>query len=181
MSIAEVVIMWDQRRLPRLSPEYYQGYAHVLWTHVSHARQRIDWNAEIHAGFREVLLHTCARYQLGCARYVCMPDHVHLIWVGAGAASDQLKATRFFRRHVPIGWQQQAHDHVLRESEREHGRFADACQYLRENPLRAGLVTSITDWPFAGSLVPGFPDLDSSDSNHFWKCLLAYRAVLQPA
>jgi REP element-mobilizing transposase RayT len=42
-----------------------------------------------HATFREVLLHTCARYHLGCARYVLMPDHVHLICVGARQTSDQ--------------------------------------------------------------------------------------------
>jgi REP element-mobilizing transposase RayT len=173
--------MWNKRRLPRLPPEYYQGQAHVHWTHVSQARRRIGWNAEMHAYFREVLLHTCARYHLGCARYVCMPDHLHLIWVGACAESDQLKATRFLRRHVDLTWQKQAHDHVLRESERERGAFSDACQYLRDNPLRAGLVSSAEEWPFAGSMVPGFPDLDPWDSDQFWKCLLAYRAAHSPA
>jgi len=110
-----------------------------------------------------------------------MPDHLHLIWVGACAESDQLKATRFLRRHVDLTWQKQAHDHVLRESERERGAFSDACQYLRDNPLRAGLVSSAEEWPFAGSMVPGFPDLDPWDSDQFWKCLLAYRAAHSPA
>jgi len=75
--------MWNERRLPRLAPEFYQGYAHVLWTHVVKDRRQ-DWlNTRFHGIFRETLLHTCARYHLGCARYVLMPDHFHLIWVGA--------------------------------------------------------------------------------------------------
>ena len=167
--------MWNERRLPRLAPEYYQGDAHVHWTHVSQDRHLIPWNNQRHAHFREVLLHSCARYCLGCARYVCMPDHIHLIWVGAASDSDQLKATRFLRRHVAITWQKQAHDHVLRESERARGAFANACQYLRENPVRAGLVKHPEEWPFGGSMVVGFPDLDPWDSDHFWKCFLAYR------
>ncbi|MEM1221848.1 MAG: hypothetical protein AAGH40_03735 [Verrucomicrobiota bacterium] len=66
----------------------------------------------------------------------------------------------------------------MREEERIQGRFADACQYLRENPVRAGLVESIEDWSYAGSLVPGFPDLDPWDAHAFWRCFNAYRTSL---
>jgi REP element-mobilizing transposase RayT len=170
--------MWDKRRLPRLAPEFYQGYAHVLWTYVVEGR-RTGWLDErFHALFRETLLHTCARYHLGCARYVLMPDHVHLIWVGAYMASDQLKATKFLRRHLPLKWQKQPHDHVLREEERERGAFADASNYLRQNPVRAGLVVDASDWRYAGGLVAGFPEMDPWDSNAFWRCYAAYRQSL---
>ncbi|MEM1221847.1 MAG: hypothetical protein AAGH40_03730 [Verrucomicrobiota bacterium] len=94
--------MWTQRRLPRLAPGFYRGTAHVLWTYVVQDRKR-DWlDTVFHALFREMLLHTCTRYHLGCARYVLMPDHLHLIFVGAHPSSDQLKATKFLRRHLPI-------------------------------------------------------------------------------
>ncbi|WP_233246138.1 hypothetical protein [Coraliomargarita sinensis] len=145
------------------------------WTHVSKNRHSISWDASLYGHFREVLLHASARYAMGCARYVCMPDHIHLIWVGASSGSDQLKATRFLRRHLDVSWQKQAHDHVLRESERSRGAFVDTCQYLRENPVRAGLVARVEEWPYAGNMVPGFPDLDPWDSDQFWKCFLAYR------
>lgn len=170
--------MWTERRLPRLEPNFYQGHAHVHWTHVVEGRQTGWLDRGFHAHFREILLHTCARYTLGCARYVLMPDHLHLIWVGAAPASDQLKATRFLRRHLCLNWQKQAHDHVLREDERKRGAFAEVCQYLRENPVRANLVTEASDWHYAGCLVPGFPDLDPWASDAFWRCYTAYRNSL---
>jgi REP element-mobilizing transposase RayT len=173
---AALVFMWNERRLPRLAPEFYQGYAHVLWTHVVEGRQTGWLNERWYAQFRECLLHTCVRYRLGCARYVVMPDHLHLIWVGADASSDQLKATKFFRRYSAARWQKQAHDHVLREAERERGAFANVCDYLGQNPVRAGLVASANDWPYAGSLVPGFPELDALDASAYWRCYTAYRA-----
>ncbi|MGJ8650654.1 MAG: hypothetical protein ACSHX4_09870 [Opitutaceae bacterium] len=171
--------MWNERRLPRLPPEYYQGPAHVLWTYVAKDR-RTGWlNDTFHATFREVLLHTCARYHLGCARYVLMPDHLHLICVGASQNSDQLKSTRFLRLHLPLDWQKQAHDHVMNEAERERNAFTAACIYLRNNPERASLVETAQDWLYAGSLVPGFPDLDEWDSASFWKCFHAYQKFLE--
>ena len=171
--------MWNQRRLPRLPAEYYRSHAHVLWTYVVKDRHTGWLNSAFHAHFRETLLHTCSRYHLGCARYVLMPDHLHMIWVGADEASDQLKATKFLRTHLPLDWQKQAHDHVLRDKERQSGHFADACDYLRENPVRVSLVKSAAEWPYAGSLVPGFPDLDPWDSDAFWRCYRAYRRSLE--
>jgi len=68
----------------------------------------------------------------------------------------------------------------LREEERDQGFLADACNYLRNNPVRAELVESAEQWAFAGSLVPGFPDLDEWDSNAFWRCYAAYRKSRDP-
>ena len=167
--------MWNERRLPRLQPEAYRGFAHVSWTYVVEDRETGWLNDFFHATFREALLHTCARYHLGCARYVLMPDHLHLICIGASQSSDQLKSTRFLRRHLPMKWQKQAHDHVMDEVERKQDAFVNTCQYLRENPVRAGLVEKAGDWAFAGSLVPGFPDLDPWESTSFWRCFQAYQ------
>jgi REP element-mobilizing transposase RayT len=167
--------MWNERRLPRLQPEFYRGPAYVAWTYVVEDRKTGWLDDSFHATFREVLLHTCARYHLGCARYVLMPDHVHLICVGARQTSDQLKATRFLRLHLPIKWQKQAYDHVMNEAERTLGAFVDTCQYLRDNPVRASLVVSAKDWAYAGSLVPGFPDLDPWETAAFWRCFQAYQ------
>jgi len=170
--------MWNERRLPRLPAEFYQGSAHVMWTYVVKDRRQGWLGDAFHSLFRERLLHTCARYHLGCARYVLMPDHLHLIWVGAAARSDQLKATKFLRRYLPLEWVKQPHDHVLREEARERNAFADTCNYLRQNPVRAKLVESAQDWDFAGSMVPGFPDLNEWESDSFWKCFSAYQKSL---
>lgn len=164
-------------KLPRLPREFYQGRAVVLWTHTIEARATGWLDTSFHAAFREILLHACSRHALACPAYVLMPDHFHVMMMGLADRSDQHTATKFFREHVQplLGnahLQDRAHDSVLREEQRKRGAFAMACQYVRENPVRAGLVEKWSDWKFAGALVPGYPDLDPRRDDfweRFWK------------
>jgi hypothetical protein len=39
-------------------------------------------------------------------------------------------------------------DHLIRSSE----SYAEKWEYVRENPVRAGLVTSADDWPWQGEI-----------------------------
>ncbi|WP_146209301.1 hypothetical protein [Coraliomargarita sinensis] len=131
-----------------------------------------------HFRFREMLLHTCLRYRLATPVYCIMPDHIHLLWIGLdNAKSDQLKATSFMRkyfgRHIaPVRWQEQAHDHVVREEERQSGCYGDTIHYILRNPVRAGLVEKWEDYPYIGAMLPGYPDLDRRDPgfhDRFWR------------
>ncbi len=163
-------------RLPRLQPEFYRGRAAVFWTHTVHHRHTGWLTDTFHHQFREVLLHTCARYALACPAYVLMPDHFHLVGLGLTANTDQLRATHFLREHLghalkPRQLQPQAHDHVLREEARKRGAFQAACHYISENPTRAGLVAAGKNWPYGGAIVAGYPKLDPHDGDYwerFW-------------
>ncbi len=160
-------------KLPRLSREFYQGRAAVLWTHTFEDRAT-DWlDNKFHARFREVLLHAGARHQLACPVYVLMPDHWHLVWLGLAEESDQRLATAFLRQHLKLTLgkgrlQNRAHDHVLRETERERGNFMAACNYVRDNPVRGGLCAAWQDWPYLGGMIAGYPDLDPR-TNAYWE------------
>lgn len=46
-------------------------------------------------------------------------------------------------------WQRGFFDHVLRSDE----SYAQKWDYVRENPVRAGLVKRAEDWPYAGEIV----------------------------
>lgn len=159
--------------LPRLPPEWYRGQAVVFWTHTI-ARRRKGWlDATFHTAFRELMLHAAAREQLLCPIYTLMPDHLHLIWMGVSASSEQRPATSFLRdqlepRLAPARWQHQPHDHVLRDDERKRGAFVSTCHYIAENPIRAGLANSTTAWPFTGCIVPGYPVLRPL-ADGFWE------------
>lgn len=96
-----------------------------------------------------------------------MPDHVHLLLVGLASDSDQRNAISFLRKYssgmlTPCGatWQKQPFDHVLRENERARGAFETVAAYIIENPVRAKLVENAGEWPYSGSLLAGWPDLD---------------------
>jgi putative transposase len=86
--------------LRRLNAGAYQGLACVHWS-MTIERRKTGW---LHTGFysrwREIHLHTLARYQLACPAFCLMPDHLHLLWLGVSPESDQRKAAKFFREHV---------------------------------------------------------------------------------
>ena len=159
--------------LPRLAPEFYCGDAVVHWT-LPIARREKGWLTEtLHLQLRELVLHACVREQLVCPCYCLMPNHMHFLWMGLTADSDQRKAMVFFRTHsesllAPCRYQAQAHDHVLGDEERKQGSFAAHCAYISQNPVRAGLVEVDEQWPFRGVVVPGYPKLNA-DSHEFWE------------
>lgn len=131
--------------------------------------------------FREILTHTLLRYGLCCPIYCCMPDHIHLLWIGALDHSDQRKAVKFFRAQLhPLleqfgaRFQQQPYDHVLRDGERERAAFEEVVEYIARNPERAGLVLhdGFRQYAYTGCLVPGYPSLNPWRDNYwdlFWR------------
>lgn len=180
MKVAPLTPQPEWHHLPRLAPEFYQGFAAVLWT-LTLERRATGWlDHAFHQHFRELLLHAAAREHLDCPTYVLMPDHLHLVWLGLSGASDQLRAMRFLRKHLrreftrrsPLGvefeFQKQAHDSVLKEEDRTHGALAKACCYVLDNPRRKGLVEHPRDWPYLGAVVPGFPFLHPLEED-FWR------------
>lgn len=164
--------------LPRLERAHYQGDAMVFWTLTLEEKARGWLTPAFHQTFREMMLHTAAREGLFCPCYCLMPDHLHLAWMGARPDTDQLNAMKFLRIHLETAlgegrcWQHQAHDHVLREPERDRTAFTNACHYTLINPVRAGLVPAVQDWPYSGVVVPGFPTLHPLRTDFwdlFWK------------
>lgn len=165
--------------LPRLAAEFYRGRAFVHWTLTMENRATGWLTPNLHHAWQIVLLHACARYGLACPVYVLMPDHVHMMLVGLTERdSDQRVAIEFIRKHLlpalaPAKWQQQPHDHVLRDNEREQGAFQAVAQYIFENPARAGLVEQWQAYSFLGCCVAGYPEFDVRATDcwqRFWRC-----------
>lgn len=164
--------------LPRLNPEFYRGHAWVHWTLTLDHRATGWLTPAFDHAWQLTLLHAGARWHLACPAYVLMPDHVHLLWLGLDAASDQRPAVEFLRRHLrthlaPVTWQRQAHDHVVRAEDRTRDAFPALIGYIFENPVRAGLVPDRAAWPYAGSCVPGYPELNPRLPDYgerFWRC-----------
>ena len=180
----------EWHHLPRLAPEFYQGFAVVLWT-ITLERRATGWlDDPFHLHFRELLLHAAARQNLFRPVYVLMPDHLHLVWMEMSTISDQRLASRFLRKQLaaelarrsPTGvefeLQKQSHDSVLREEDRRRGAFQRACFYVLDNPRRKGLVAHPRDWPYLGAMVPGCPWLHPLAEDfweQFWKSYVAER------
>jgi REP element-mobilizing transposase RayT len=88
-------------------------------------------------------------------RYVVMPDHIHLFAGPAGRDISFDHWVRFwkshFTRHCNIrdhAWQSDHWDRRLRDDE----SYEQKWDYVRQNPVRHGLVKIADDWPFQGEL-----------------------------
>ena len=91
-------------------------------------------------------------------RYVLMPDHLHFFCVptshhcGLSGFVGRFKAVST-RRAWTEGlkgalWQKEFFDHLLRSDE----SYDQKWDYVRRNPVRAGLSAEPDDWPHEGEL-----------------------------
>ena len=169
------------KNLKRLPSEYYTGQAYVHWT-LTIQNRKSGWLSPLfYYKFRELMTHTIFRYALCCPVYCCMPDHIHLLWIGLFESSDQRNAMKFFRKQLNIvleklnvEMQKQAYDHVLREGERKEEEFIKTVKYIAKNPERAKLVkqNEYVNYQYSDCLVPGYPELRlfSDDfCQRFWR------------
>jgi putative transposase len=113
---------------------------------------------EIHAGFIEFAKRAERDFNIAVGRYVIMRDHVHLFVRGApdfvlGRWIARLKQSLARAGNLSRGdtqiWQEGFFDHVLRSDE----SYAQKWNYVRQNPVRAGLVTHVDAWPYQGEIV----------------------------
>jgi putative transposase len=124
------------------------GRRALLASDTAHEILREEWH-----GLRE-------RHGWAVGRYVVMPDHVHFFAIPLPDAGKPLAvamgrwkewtAKRILRAlgtEAPL-WQPEFFDHVLRSDESR----AEKWDYVRQNPVRAGLVAKAEDWPYAGAI-----------------------------
>jgi REP-associated tyrosine transposase len=93
---------------------------------------------------------------LHCYAFCVMPNHYHLV---VGAVLERLSrglhrlngiyAQRFNERHERSG--HLFGDRFAAFVIRDEDHLLNACEYVRQNPVRAGLCEHADDWPWAGS------------------------------
>ncbi len=142
-------------RPPRLE-QVFQKYVQPLYfvTFVTAGRARLLARDAVHETFRAYALQGVDR-GVAVGRYVLMPDHVHLFVRGS---FDFVLAqwVRLLKRRLskainePLPhWQEGFFDHLMRGSE----SYAQKWDYVRENPVRAGLASNSEEWPYQGEIV----------------------------
>jgi putative transposase len=144
------------RTPPRLS-RIFQRFPLYFVTCCTRDRRHLLANEKVHSAFVDFAEHA-HDHGIAVGKYVILPDHLHLFVVGGddfvlGKWIGTLK--RILAKHVhsevsPAGmWQRGFFDHVVRSSE----SYSEKWTYVRENPVRAGLVSLADEWPFAGEIV----------------------------
>jgi len=103
--------------------------------------------------------HATALHGWLIGRYVIMPDHVHFFASPVGDAAKDLSGfLKYWKRSTAIRlrkagfsqfrWQREFFDHLLRDEE----SYAEKWDYVRDNPVRAGLVGDSSQWPYQGEI-----------------------------
>jgi putative transposase len=148
------------REYPKLPPRLRWIFSRnplFFVTFCTYERRKLLATDAVHAAFVAFASQANSRHNVAVGRYVIMPDHVHFFV----RRSDDLELGRWvgmlkqaLAKHIALAgtlpiWQRGFFDHVLRNDE----SYAQKWNYVRENPVRAGLVTNAEDWPYSGEIV----------------------------
>jgi len=142
---------------PQRLQSLYTEHPIYYITACAYNRRTILGSSAVHESFIQFGLHA-ADHGIRVGPYVIMPDHIHLL---AGFEPESMSVSKWVKSlknaisktptnttFKPPHWQKGFFDHVVRSSE----LYAEKCTYIRNNPLRAGLVHSAEDWQYAGEL-----------------------------
>jgi putative transposase len=126
----------------------------IFVTAVTQHRQRCLANPDAHRLLRETWA-AASHWQVG--RYVVMPDHVHFFSTPGNEDCPLEKWMHYWKSQLSKAWPVTVEkpvfqrDHWDRQLRREES-YDQKWNYVRENPVRAGLTERQDDWPYQGVL-----------------------------
>jgi REP element-mobilizing transposase RayT len=124
-----------------------------LITTVTHNRNPIFKDFDIARLLIRELQITSVELRITSLAWVVMPDHLHWLFVFnhslISEVARRVKGKSAFTINSHLGcyskvWQKGFHDHAIRKDE----DIKAVARYIIANPLRAGLVENIGDYPF---------------------------------
>ena len=124
----------------------------------TYRRKKLLATNAVHEAFVAFAAQAYSRRNIAVGRYVIMPDHLHLFVCGP----DDFELGRwmgtpkqYLGKRIEVGastlpmWHRGFFDHLLRSDE----SYAQKWNYVRENPVRDGLVNDADTWPYSGEIV----------------------------
>jgi putative transposase len=146
-----------QRKNIRLAPQNYRGGRRLYFiTLCFHNRRPRGANPRIANWLIDKLRTHAAACEFFIHAFCVMPDHIHVLAAASSETSNLIKfveafkqdtAFEFVRKSDEPLWQLKYYDRILRA-----GDSADAVAwYIWLNPVRQGLCSKPTDYPFLGS------------------------------
>ena len=137
----------------------FRDHPIVFFTTCTFQRHKILASAQCEEILREIWQRSAKRDGWWVGSYVLMPDHVHFFarpevnarpkaeWVGMWKSVSSRRIAATLGIQAPI-WQRDYFDRYLRSSE----SYSEKWQYVAQNPVRAGLVGRVEDWPHHGTI-----------------------------
>jgi putative transposase len=119
-------------------------------------RRHFPSSAIVQKSLRDYAERGISDFNVAVGRYVIMPDHLHL-FVRGDRHFVLREWAKGLKRTISIGlaeraktfqWQPGFFDHILRSNE----SYGQKWNYVRDNPVRAGLVDQAEHWPYQGEI-----------------------------
>ena len=151
----ELMTLPQRSRLAHIPPVEYRDQPIIVFLTVCVRNRRpLLANETAHECLRAAWTQA-DRWQVG--RYMIMPDHAHILCAPADPATGLRTWVECWRWCVtrnwatpsekPI-WQKDFWDTQLRRGESYSAKW----EYIRQNPVRRGLVKEADDWPYQGEM-----------------------------
>jgi REP element-mobilizing transposase RayT len=130
-------------------------------TTYTNGRRKILASAETAPILVEEWHHAYERHGWHIGRYVVMPEHVHFFCAPGNDAKNLSQFMKCWKEWTSkrikrtcdldgVVWHAEFFDHLLRS----HESYAQKWDYVLQNPVRAGLVQNINEWPWQGEVEP---------------------------
>jgi putative transposase len=140
------------RKYPAQGVLILHGLPTIVFLTVCTAKRQIGLaNQQVHKALVDAW-NTADAWEVGL--YMIMPDHIHLFCWPQDKDYEIEQWISFwkrqFRKYCRNGprFQSRGFHHRLRHDE----SYEEKWEYVRQNPVRAGLVNDSDEWPFQGSL-----------------------------
>ena len=146
----------DPKHLRRLDRIFLEAPIYFVTTCVAYRRPLLA-EADVVAILIEEWRTAMKRHEWAVGRYVIMPDHVHFFcrpqpqakrladFIRAWKSWSARSVLRTLGRPSPL-WQPEFFDHLLRSET----SYLEKWDYVRHNPMRAGLTSDLSEWPWQG-------------------------------
>jgi len=134
----------------------YLGLHRYFLTFCVDFRRKAFLDADAITIVSQQILRAAAQNRFAVIAYCFMPDHLHLLVEGEADNSDcrrfikaakQYSGFYYSKEYRRTLWQRYGHERVLRNDE----ATLEVARYILNNPVRAGLVRDVREYPFVGS------------------------------
>ncbi len=145
--------LYTRKETIRLKGFDYASERVYFVTLVIKDRRKVFVNKELASKTIDCLVDLRKKMKFNLYCYCLMPDHFHgLIGIGDSGKSLGEICGSFKSISTRISWewfegklwQRQFYDHIIRNED----DFFDCVRYIKQNPVKAGLVENLEDWSF---------------------------------
>ena len=147
---------WRQNRRPRLEGSVYglSGYAVHLIVHTYRCRPLFANSRGLASLAVQTLGESAEAQAVALLCYCLMPTHLYVVAVAEREGADVRRFITLFKTRMIWAtkgqlsshlWQRSFYDHVIQGRE----SVAEVCEYVLNNPIRAGLVLKWEEYPYS--------------------------------